>query len=206
MLLSGLHTWRRLIRSRLSRSTAHSRRKVLHQRRSRFGFAAMVEVLEDRTLLSAGALDTSFSDDGKVTTNIGHPDPTADYGRNVVAYQSDGKMLVVGYSFQGGSTGTDFVVTRYTEGGELDSSFGVGGIVTIDFGSTDEAGYGVTIDSVGRILVSGFSYQGGSTGYDFAVARLNVDGTLDETFAGDGKQTIDFPLESGGEVIEEVSE
>src|SRR5439155_1706601 len=43
----------------------------------------------------------------------------------------------------------------------------------------------------GRVIIGGYSYQA-STGYDFAVARLNVDGNLDLSFSGDGKATIDF--------------
>ena len=39
--------------------------------------------------------------------------------------------------------------------------------------------------------MAGLSYQG-ATGWDFAVARLNDDGSLDTSFDADGKQTIDF--------------
>src|SRR5687768_7839202 len=44
----------------------------------------------------------------------------------------------------------------------------------------------------GKLVVAGFSYQGEATGWDFAVARLNGDGSLDASFDSDGKQSIDF--------------
>lgn len=72
MLLSGPHTWRRLIRSRIFRSTAHSRRKALRQQPGRFDVAAMVEQLEDRVLLSVSTpvlgsgTDVVFNGDGDI--------------------------------------------------------------------------------------------------------------------------------------------
>ena len=144
----------------------------------------LLEELEDRTLLSAGALDTSFGDGGKVLTNFTTPG-SDDNGQDVVAYQSDGKSILVG------SSSGDMVVTRYNTDGSLDTSFGSNGSVRIDFGGTADVGYGVAVDSQNRVLVGGVSYQGG-TGYDFAVARLTTGGALDTTFDSDGKKTIDF--------------
>jgi hypothetical protein len=53
-------------------------------------------------------LDTSFGGDGKVTTDFSG---AADYAGGMVV-QSDGKIVVVGLSFQGG-TGYDFALARY---------------------------------------------------------------------------------------------
>ena len=47
-----------------------------------------------------------------------------DVGQDVVAYQSDGKMVVAGYFDQGGSTFTDFTVVRDNIDGSQDTSFG----------------------------------------------------------------------------------
>ena len=53
MMFSGLRTWRQLIRSFIARSLAESsRRKALKKRRSGYDVPAVVERLEDRTLLS----------------------------------------------------------------------------------------------------------------------------------------------------------
>lgn len=73
--------------------------------------------------------------------------------------------------------------------GDLDPAFGAGGRVQTDFGSTTDYGYGVAIQSDGRIVVVG------QTGNDFALARYNTGGSLDATFGLGGKVATDF---SGG--------
>ena len=78
-------------------------------------------------------------------------------------------------------------MARYIADGSPDVSFGGGGVVTTDSGGTERA-YGVAIDNDGRIVVAGHA---GGTGNDFAVARYNVDGTLDETFGDGGKVTTE---------------
>jgi uncharacterized delta-60 repeat protein len=58
---------------------------------------------------SDGTLDTGFDTDGKVTTAIGS---SGDYGSSV-ALQSDGKIVVAGSTYIGGSD-ADFAVVRYS--------------------------------------------------------------------------------------------
>src|SRR4051812_30907339 len=72
-----------------------------------------VERLEDRTLLTAGALDPSFGLGGRVTTDFLFQDPSNN-GAQAVA--SDGKIVVAGYSYQDG-TDNDFAVARYNPDG-----------------------------------------------------------------------------------------
>ncbi|MGQ9576779.1 MAG: PKD domain-containing protein, partial [Thermoguttaceae bacterium] len=123
---------------------------------------------------SDGSLDASFDGDGKVTTDIGRSG-TYDEGSDVVVVQPDGKIIVVGTCFQsyGGGTGNDFALARYNSDGSLDGKFGTGGLVTTDFGSEYDFGYGVAIDAAGKIVVAGYSHQQG-TGQDFALARYVV--------------------------------
>jgi len=129
-----------------------------------------------------GSLDTSFDSDGKVTTAIGSSD---DYGRSV-ALQSDGKIVVAGYSYNGSNY--DFALVRYNPNGSLDTTgFGMAGKVTTPLGSGDDHGYSVAIQSDGKIVVAGDSYNGSN--YDFALVRYNSDGSLDTSFDGDGKVT-----------------
>jgi uncharacterized delta-60 repeat protein len=144
-----------------------------------------LELLEARILLSAGKLDLTFGIDGLVTTDFGS---TSD-GAGSVAIQADGKILVTGTTVPPGA-GADFALARYNSDGSLDTTFGTDGKVTTDFGSQDSAG-SVAIQADGKIVVTGVSIQPG-TGYDFALARYNTDGSLDTTFDGDGKVTTDF--------------
>ena len=76
---------------------------------------------------------------GKVITPIGS---SADVG-NSVAVQSDGKIIVAGYSHNGSND--DFALVRYTAAGVLDPSFGTGGKVTTDFGGGNDYGLSVAV-------------------------------------------------------------
>ena len=69
--------------------------------------------------------------------------------------------------------------------GGLDPTFGSGGIVTTDFGGTVDFGNSVALQPDGRIVMAG--YVGAGSGFTFALARYNPDGSLDATFGGDGK-------------------
>jgi uncharacterized delta-60 repeat protein len=78
--------------------------------------------------------------------------------------------------------------------GDLDSSFNGTGIVTTIFGSGTDENPGIAVQADGKIVVVGFSYNG--TNFDFAIARYNLDGTLDTSFDMDGKLTTDFGINS----------
>jgi len=128
-----------------------------------------------------GDLDTSFSGDGKQTTAIGSGTDEA----NSVVLQSDGKIVAAGYSHNG--TNNDFAVVRYNTDGSLDTTFDTDGKVTTDIGSSQDQAYSVVLQSDGKIVVAGWSYNGSNN--DFAVVRYNTDGSLDTTFDTDGKVT-----------------
>src|SRR5207247_10774489 len=78
---------------------------------------------------------------------------------------------------------------RLTPGGQLDQTFGRGGKVTTDFGAADyEQALAIQLD--GKLVVAGWTYNGSND--DFALARFNPDGTLDQTFGQEGTVTTDF--------------
>jgi uncharacterized delta-60 repeat protein len=133
---------------------------------------------------SNGSLDVSFDGDGKVTTAVGAGE---DQGQSVVI-QSDGKILVGGYSKNG--TAFDFAVVRYNANGSLDTSFDADGKVTTAMGSTNLSGNSIALQSDGKIVMAGDSRTGTNT--DFAVVRYNANGSLDTSFDADGKVTTDF--------------
>jgi uncharacterized delta-60 repeat protein len=133
---------------------------------------------------SDGSLDNSFGIGGLVTTDFSGSD---DYG-NSVALQADNKIVLAGTADTGGSR--DFALARYNSDGSLDTSFGNGGLVTTDFFELDDGCSSVVIQPDGKIVVAGGTRTGGST--DFAVARYNPDGSLDESFGRGGLATTDF--------------
>ena len=67
------------------------------------------------------------------------------------------------------------------QAGQLDSTFGTGGVFTTNFAQTDSTmATAVAIQSDGKIVV------GGSTPGGAALARLNANGTLDSSFGSGG--------------------
>ncbi|MEO7801571.1 MAG: Ig-like domain-containing protein, partial [Ginsengibacter sp.] len=71
-----------------------------------------------------------------------------------------------------------------------DKSFNKTGIQKTDFGSEDNQAIAVTIDKNDKIIVAGFANKNGH--FDFALARFNTNGTLDNSFGTGGLQTTDF--------------
>ena len=133
-----------------------------------------------------GSLDTSFSGDGKLTTNLTPYDDFA-YG---LAIQSDDKIVAAGDSGAGGPKAR-FAVVRYNSDGSLDTSFGGDGKVTTDFTSHPEDGLAMAITTDGKIVVVGGNGFG-LPNENFALARYKSDGSLDTSFGGDGKVTTSF--------------
>jgi uncharacterized delta-60 repeat protein len=134
----------------------------------------------------AGALDTSFSGDGRATTDFS---PRDDFAA-AIALQADGKIVVAGVSAWDGPNPT-FALARYNADATLDMTFGGDGRVTTNFTPREDGAYGVAIQADGKIVAAGDAGLG-SGNSRFAVARYNADGTLDTTFGGDGKVTTEF--------------
>jgi uncharacterized delta-60 repeat protein len=134
-----------------------------------------------------GSLDTTFDGDGRVTTDFAGDNELA----RDLAIQGDGRIVAAGVTRFAGIY--YLALARYNTDGSLDTTFDGDGKVTTDFGGigggTTEA-FAVAIQTNGRIVAAGDVLSFGE--FDFAVARYNIDGSLDTTFSGDGKVTTDF--------------
>lgn len=128
-----------------------------------------------------GAPDTTFSGDGEQTTDLDGADQVIG-----VAIQADGKIVAAGSA--GG--GIYFALARYRADGSLDPTFSDDGkqIPIFGGGLWGEYATAVAVQPNGRIVAVGHCCDT-DLGGDFAVARLNGDGSLDTSFAGDG--TVD---------------
>jgi len=131
---------------------------------------------------SNGGLDTSFGTGGKVTTSI----RSFDFAE-AIAIQSDGKIVVAGYTGDSLSSG-GYAVVRYNGNGGLDTSFGTGGIVTTSIGGKYESASDLAIQTDGKIVVAGKTGDSISSGV-IAVVRYNGNGGLDTSFGTGGKVT-----------------
>ena len=132
-----------------------------------------------------GDLDPTFDGDGKVTTDFGSGIDRA----TGMAIQPDGKIVAAG--IVPGDASIDFGLARYNTDGSLDITFGGDGTVTTDFGTNAaERALEMALQADGKIVVAGSTIIGSNS--DFALARYNADGSLDTTFSGDGRATLDF--------------
>ena len=73
--------------------------------------------------------------------------------------------------------------------GDLDPTFGTGGMVITSFGTSSVAN-AVAVQTDGKIVAAGRT--GGLSGVHFAVIRYNEDGSLDGTFGTGGEVTTSF--------------
>jgi uncharacterized delta-60 repeat protein len=137
---------------------------------------------------SDGSLDSSFSGDGKVTTDVGGLWDQA----YAMAAQSDGKILLGGMASGNPSSISDFALVRYNSDGSLDTTFDGDGKLASTAGYTQEILLAVTQQPDGKILAAGYGRS--SEDYretDFVLLRYNIDGSLDSSFDNDGIVTID---------------
>jgi uncharacterized delta-60 repeat protein len=157
-----------------------------NNRRTRSKLSLAVEPLESRKLLSALALDPHFGTGGKVVTDF-NGEPNSAFSLALTG----GKMLVAGSATFGGDS--DFALVRYNADGSLDTTFGAGGLIHTDFGSTNDEAYAMALQADGKIVVVGHTRTDNGF-FDFAVARYNADGSLDTTFGAShtGKMIMDF--------------
>ncbi len=181
-------------------SSPFAQRNRSHPTRRR-GFRPRVEALEARCCPTGavfewddptgGGLDPTFGSGGQVLT------PFSNYydQANAVTTQSDGKVVIAGYSDPSGSRfAYDFLVARYNADGSVDTSFGTGGRTVTDFNRSADEPSAVALQpqtsGPSKILVAGMVRNNGND--NFGLARYNANGTLDTTFGRKGKVETDL--------------
>jgi len=159
-------------------------------------------------LNSNGSFDSTFNNGQARMVNRSGDDRGL-----AVALQSDGKIVVAGYTNIFGTN--DVLVMRFNSDGSLDSTFNFsnlggipsGGVQVVNRGGDDRA-KALAIRSDGKIVVAGTSTAFGST--DVLVLRLNANGNVDTTFNNGGSQIISrtgedqacaIALQSDGKIV-----
>lgn len=138
--------------------------------------------------LSTGVLDASFGVGGNVMADFNAGIDIA----NALLIDSADRIVVVGFTSREGAE-ADFALARFQEDGQRDNSFGTSGLVTTDFGSSNDVANSLAVDSAHRLIVAGYrEYAFTGTGYDFAIARYDDNGILDTDFGFRGGLVTDF--------------
>ncbi len=134
-------------------------------------------------------LDPSFGSAGKV---IWSPNNNSESRAAVGSVrQSDGKIVMVGgHSETAGNT--YIMAVRFNTNGSLDTTFGTNGIAYVTFGANGESAVSIDIQSDGKLIICGRTSVTGSG--DIGVARLNTDGTYDNSFYVGGKVVFGHTL------------
>ena len=143
-------------------------------------------------LTASGTLDTTFGTDGVVLT------PLAGYSAanfKSLNIQSDGSILAAGTATATGSNLPTFFVARYLADGTLDTSYGADGLQFVDVNpaaATSSSLTNAVLQSDGKLLLVGYDRVNSTANENWAIARLNVDGSLDTSFSTDGVTLLDF--------------
>lgn len=149
-------------------------------------------------LTEGGALDTTFSDDGKVTTDASGAGRAS--AVRALAIDGGGRIVTAGQVDNG--TDLDFALVVYDDLGVPDESFDDDGIVVTSLGTAphttnDDVANGVVVLPGGEIVVAGYRH-GDAAFFSIVLARYEATGELDDDFDDDG---ILFPPIPGGEGV-----
>ncbi|MBK9155778.1 MAG: hypothetical protein IPM25_16490 [Chloracidobacterium sp.] len=138
-----------------------------------------------------GSRDFGFGSECKLVPIVGNLWPT-DAGQPRVALQPDGKIIA--------SMGPS--VMRCNPDGTLDESFGVGGIQQISLGFSGVSSLTIAVQADGKTVIGGAAQVDSAT--RFAVGRVDVDGSPDTSFDGDGLAvlTLTGPFTVGAVAIQ----
>jgi uncharacterized delta-60 repeat protein len=139
-------------------------------------------------LTSSGSLDPTFGTNGIVDVTLpGGGGSTSPLWVRGLSIDAEGRIVVVGGG--GGPTyPTGLEVFRLTPNGQLDSSFGSGGVAGPFF---SPIAVGVSLDPTGRIVVAG---AGTGVFPQPSVVRLNSDGSVDPALGGGGGFSLRQPV------------
>jgi uncharacterized delta-60 repeat protein len=147
-----------------------------------------------------GSIDEFFGNMGYASINFGMAvdgfSETSD-NAHVVKIQQDGKILVGGLTTYDPESfnSTDFALLRLNSDGSLDSSFGVEGKTSTDFGGFDSI-TSIMINAAGKIIATGGSTSTNGQG-QVAIAQYESNGNLDSGYGIGGKALIDFDANAG---------
>ncbi len=110
---------------------------------------------------------------------------------------ADGSSISAGNVFVNGNRG--WAIAKWTSDGSLDTSFGTGGVYINEFGvSNNDYAKSIVEQADGKLVIGGYVQN---TDRDFAVMRLNADGSVDNDFGLSGVVFADIGTSDSGNDI-----
>lgn len=171
------------------------------------GFGRDIELTSDGKIYTAGYYDIGFQMVINRTLPDGTADPAFGSGGTKVLNElasapfsftqsrledlivmSDGDIVAVGFGTV--SSQQDIIIVRLDSTGALDTSFDLDGVLVIAQSIYDDQVFSGVELSDGDIVVAGYSAPTG-TANDLFAARINADGSFDNSFDGDGRLVLD---------------
>ena len=137
-----------------------------------------------------GSFDNSFDGDGIALIDI-----NGFSGVSQIKLQPDGKILLAGpYTSNNGGSRDVAVVRLNNTSGSLDNSFSDDGKLIVPFNNnhTISSPRSIALQANGKIVLSGPTDNISGTDIDFGVARVNTDGTIDNSFGNSGLYRFDL--------------
>ena len=146
-----------------------------------------------------GGVDCSWADCGRANVELGDGYEQL----RTMLMLADGSIVVGGWgvtSFDQSPSLRDAVIAKLTPAGSLDTGFGTGGRVAVDFASGDDEVAALVLDPQSRLLAlgkAGWTYGNyGESG--FGLIRMNAaTGVLDPTFGTGGKYQLLVGFQGG---------
>lgn len=159
------------------------------------GFTTSTEGRVSAALLRVnadGSPDNSFGIAGKAVIDMGGQSLL-----NSIAVQADGRLIATGTRF-GADGGQDMILARFNSDGALDTSYGIDGVATADFGTGDTAHLSIGVALIqqadGKYVAAGPNSLG-----TFGVARF------DDSAAFPGRIGFTATNQSAAETVASVS-
>jgi len=135
-------------------------------------------------ITASGTLDTSFGNNGILLVGGTNSD-----GFNSVQPLGNDGYIMTGYTLSYGAGDRDIYVVKMDSYGNLDTSFGTNGTVTI--GGTDaDISYSIIKTKDGGFVIAGYTQSYGAGNYDMYAIKLTSTGNLDTNFGTNGTVTV----------------
>jgi uncharacterized delta-60 repeat protein len=144
-----------------------------------------------------GSLDSLFGINGLACVSV---IPTWNQGTNDVKIQSDGKIVVAGFSTSG-NPDSDFVLVRFNTNGTIDYPFGSSGISHTGVDGSQSYANALAIQPDGKLVAVGAVDNG--TNDDFAMIRCKTNADMDSTFGFNGQ--VSTSLSAGDDIAYSVA-